>query len=135
MIDATHLRIDNLLFCGKKQNLVEVLSLHFELRDNWIWTINNIPADEFSPIPLTSEILVEWFGFEKSERHYKLPGIFNYTEIAILVDDNKYILQPYQDDNFNQLCTGMIEIEIHSVHQLQNLFFALTGKELERKTK
>ena len=66
---------------------------------------------EYKPIPLTEEWLLK-FGFEQMDLHR-----FNH-EISILNTDRGMYFQT---------------IRIDYVHQLQNLYFALTGNELELK--
>ena len=67
------------------------------------------------PIPLTEEWLIK-FGFEKLEgwddMYYFKIGDFQVYE---------YNVSGYEYDDFN----------IKHVHQLQNLYFALTGEELK----
>lgn len=84
----------------------------------------------YKPIPLTEEWLIK-FGFKSQsdffiEKNYytlKLPKkIFDYDNSLTVCDKN--IIFGYY---------GSIKIEY--VHQLQNLFFSLTGEELEIKEK
>lgn len=74
--------------------------------------------DEFIPIPLTEEILIK-AGFERKNgyglRHSKI------SFIAIKVAD----AQGYHFKSTD------INIEIATLHQLQNLFYSLTGTELK----
>lgn len=72
------------------------------------------------PIPLTEEWLIK-FGFEQSEgwddfEYFKLNGI-EFTDVS---------------PNGYELCE-MEQCCIKEVHQLQNLYFALTGEELKTK--
>lgn len=75
---------------------------------------------EYNPIPLTEKWALR-FGFEKKSRvSYSIKGI------KLLFDEasgtiNLYILNWPIADNLKY------------VHQLQNLYFALTGEELEIK--
>lgn len=76
-----------------------------------------------SPIPLTEEWLLK-FGFEKKPPNmplYYKDRIFvnmgNHGIVHIMASENTYTI-PVQFDGFK-------------VHQLQNLYFALTGEELE----
>lgn len=62
----------------------------------------------FSPLPITEECLKK-FGFDSKLAQFNVKG--------------RFILDGY----------GMNEIEIKYVHQLQNLYFALTGEELKTK--
>jgi hypothetical protein len=68
------------------------------------------------PIPLTEEWLVK-FGFIKNTTSWTNFNRPNYTKEVKLNIQGKYLF-------YNGLIIG-------SVHQLQNLYFALTGTELE----
>jgi hypothetical protein len=71
----------------------------------------------YKPIPLTEEWLLK-FGFEKvSGWDYYKGWIKDYVELEC---------DCYGFDYVNN-----IDKEVKHVHQLQNLYFALTGKELE----
>jgi len=73
---------------------------------------------EFKPIALTEEWLVK-FGFTKGgDRCYRI------HTIRIFININKTI--------FAYAFEGAVNIKF--VHQLQNLFFALTGEELTIKS-
>lgn len=79
---------------------------------------------KYSPIPLTEEWMLR-FGFEKS-----------FTESGRLISyKNEIWLNFYKENTFE--IGGMIPnipinkpVKIKYVHQLQNLYFALTGEEL-----
>lgn len=101
--------------------------------------------NNFSPVPLTPEWL-EKFGFIRQadlvENKVWLPngGIsqFHGAEIFrnesyqdVYLDENVFHFILAQDDN--QISTIYTSKEIKSVHQLQNLYFALTGEELTIK--
>ena len=76
------------------------------------------------PIPLTEEWLMK-FGFYKDINGMFLADVF---ELSFMEDDfikNQYTLR---------IAKGIC-LKIKHVHQLQNLYFALTGEELETKTK
>lgn len=74
------------------------------------------------PIPLTEEWLLK-FGFEKADEIYFIE--FDVYSMTIKeYEKGKYILNP--ETHFNY-------VDIEYVHQLQNLYFALTGQELELK--
>ena len=77
--------------------------------------------DDYRAIPLTEEILLK-FGFFKKLGNYELEN-FRF-----------HISQPMNFDGF-VFCEGysVITDKIQFVHQLQNLFFALTGEELTFK--
>jgi hypothetical protein len=70
------------------------------------------------PIPLTESLLLK-FGFEKVKDSFFKKGFHIYEE-----DNNFYY---YLRDE------GMMDVHINFVHELQNLYFALTKKELTMK--
>ena len=83
-------------------------------------SIEGINYGEINPIPLTEEWLVK-FGFEK--RRYIHEGI-------IFGKDEFWDLEYYIAHDIYEI--SQLEIDnLKYVHQLQNLYFALTGNELE----
>ena len=125
-------------------NLVMFNSQYDALSGDGNWHEINLEAEDFlsleelitayEPIPLTEEWL-EKFGFDKVEDlgdmvYYepKNSGVrrygicYNHEEWQfMLIVKNEYTTLIYDEDYFQY------------VHQLQNLVFALTGKELELK--
>lgn len=69
------------------------------------------------PIPLTEEWLFK-FGFVKGSLYFK-KGLLDCVEIS---EDGSFNIYYGEDENNS--------ISIQYVHQLQNLYFALTGEEL-----
>ena len=78
--------------------------------------------EKINPIPLTEEILLK-FGFEKQHNE----DDFDYWFKKGFCDD---ILWEHSDGFCHSLNYGG---DIKYVHQLQNLYFALTGEELTFK--
>lgn len=76
--------------------------------------------DNFKPIELTEEILLKC-GFEKLEHLYKL-HLLNSLNLIYNSEHNGWYLDIYHNTS---------KIELRYLHELQNLYFALTGKELE----
>jgi hypothetical protein len=78
-------------------------------------------AIDISPIPLTPEILVK-AGFEWSIYHQ---GFYK--------QDFVFVLHEYEDGFRFKLfrSSEYVGVKINHMHQLQNLYFALTGEELE----
>lgn len=93
-------------------------------------TIGCYSIKRISPIPLTEEWLIK-FGFEKNNKDYLLNNvlIFDYTYLG--TGDNHHIGFMFKWGNY--INEGK-DIVIQYVHQLQNLYFALTGEELELKS-
>jgi len=81
--------------------------------------------DWLKPIPITRE-WVEKLGFEISTWHERVEVWSHPDHIPglVCIDGEKW-LHSHDDD--------LDSVELKSVHQLQNLFFALTGTELTIK--
>jgi len=79
---------------------------------------------QFTPIPLTKKRLIR-LGFEKELNHFTIITNQGHSvaTIIISIENNTVLLE----DDFNE----SISIKMPKyIHQLQNLYFALTGKEL-----
>jgi hypothetical protein len=81
--------------------------------DGFLNIIKNI--DNYEPIPLTEEWLLK-FGFEQVGFNYYLNGF------KIFFDSDSYFYE-LRDE-------GMMDKHLEYLHQLQNLYFALTNQEL-----
>lgn len=122
---AQELRIGNLVKQG------EIVDLNREHDGESIIRIVNedmcpfyISINKLKPIPLTKEWLLK-FRFKKSveDFYYIKTGRKNMT-LEICLSEQRTIL-------FNKRLNEYIELKnIEYVHQLQNLYFALTGKEI-----
>ena len=118
-------------------NLVNLMLNHedFETICVDVTDLINIPhGGVYEPIPLTEEILLklgfknidkggnDFITYTDSEHNY-------YLQIDVRKNDGKYLIL---DNSFDDLrAFSMVDIEY--VHQLQNLYFALTGNELKYK--
>ena len=78
-------------------------------------------ADEFDPIPLTEEILLKC-GFTYIKETFSYHDKFHNIYISTI---GEFVFSPFCSND------GDCLIKIQYVHQLQNLYFALTGQELE----
>lgn len=76
----------------------------------------SINSNSLEPIPLTEEWLVK-FGFDSCK------------------SPNKDIQVGIVENEMSFVWRGFVLKKIQHVHQLQNLYFALTGEELTLKTK
>ena len=86
-------------------------------------TINSM-----NPIPLTEEWLIK-FGFKKKENSLftkKLEYIYNSLKYC-----EDYKIWIYYNDNNDAACNSIADLNF--VHELQNLYFALTNEELTMK--
>ena len=104
---ASELRIGNLIH-NKQGNIVYVNTNHLTLL---LYGIEN----EFKPIQLTEEWLLK-LGAKKD----KIDNTYYLSELEIMLP------------NFFRYKTSIIS-RIDYVHQLQNLYFALTGEELKQQ--
>lgn len=109
MIQANELRVGNWISNGDP------------IRFEFFMAGGNLDGDyiDYDPIPLTPEIL-EKCGFRLNAWGYLMqdPAV----EFGISIDS----LQP-----INYYGSRLAATEIKHLHQLQNLYFALTNKELE----
>lgn len=113
MLKETDLRIGNLVLDGHEIEKVNHRMIEMLVKKE----------AEFDPIPLTEEGLIK-FGFEWCN---EAAGYFDSLHAAYLM---------YPKIQFHPFCTNDKDcwIEIEHVHQLQNLYFALTGNELTLTT-
>ncbi|MDR4892285.1 MULTISPECIES: hypothetical protein [unclassified Chryseobacterium] len=120
-METNELRLGNYVMDKKDENL-ECVYLLQDLGD--LVYINDLHPDNCMPIPLTEEWLLT-FGFT-------------------LMPESEYTLNTYEKEEFQLwnkkgdfseivYLSSRDTIELKSVHQLQNLFFALKGKELTLK--
>lgn len=86
-------------------------------------------VEDLQPIPLTEELLVKCGMNECDDacvvRYSYRNGKFKMN--IMICDQKKYILFINNIENGCQICS----IEVKYLHQLQNIYFDLTGKELE----
>ena len=102
---ATELRIGNLVW-NDIQNIPVKVNLKI-LAEQEIYYEND--EKSWKPIPLTEEWLLK-FGFKKEDEYWNYKGFKLWFEKGFYHINSEYL------------------IHIDYVHQLQNLFFALTGE-------
>lgn len=121
---ANELRIGNWIEWdddSHEQFQVENITFHEfeESGDEKIYFVNGGLFDDMLPIPLTTEWLTK-FGFEKNNGIWSKQSLQVYQQLPLR-------LFWYNEDFVVELKS------ILYVHQLQNLYFALTGEELTIK--
>ena len=115
---ASDLRIGNLVY----NVLKEVITVD-SIRDAGV---NGYSIETIKPIPLTEEWLLK-FGFDK----YRTDKAINYKKgLLRFTFANKGV---FKGKNFLMIANIINYKNINHVHQLQNLYFALTGEELKLK--
>jgi hypothetical protein len=112
---ANELRIGNWLNWYSKYHRNGYFDKQLEIDD-----FTQTDLSSARPIPLTEEWLLK-FGFE--EEYSQLTNIYKY-----FLPNTPF---GYCQGKFNVFTqTGCFSVETKHVHQLQNLYFALTGEEL-----
>lgn len=120
---TNELRIGNLILFseGGIEFIVDTISekglnVHNDIESIWI------EIETFEPIPLTEEWLLK-FGFEIQHNtpFYSMVARKDGFNLKVDITGNLFFSEGY----FN--------VQPKYVHQLQNLYFALTGKELIKK--
>jgi len=120
MLKASELRINNLIIWEGEEYKVEA-SFFDQYRD-----------EDIEPIPLTKEWLVK-FGFRSESEVQKIE--FNHDgeicdQLVFNINNDKHVsLKNWKGESMD--CWYISNHEIKHVHQLQNLYFALTGEELK----
>lgn len=124
-LKCTDLRIGN--WIKYEDKLVQVVQLSSLMilcqRDENQFLVNCAPK-EFQPIELTEEILVK-IGFEKFVKSFRME--LSGCRLDYFIDKTLYIYKKHT----NCCLIKDLEIKCEYIHQLQNSFFLLTGKELE----
>lgn len=122
---ASELRIGNYVNYGS--DIVDsVVSINYNMVH--LSQYSALDYDDIQPIPLTEEWL-EKFGFEFQE-HESPIGMMLYTnsdwDFCILKEFGTFSYAESQGEDYEYFDVKCLR----TVHQLQNLYFALTGEEL-----
>ncbi len=112
MIQANELRIGNYIYN-------EVQEINFKACSIVIHRLSHEDSEGYKPIELTSNII--------SKTHF----YYDSDSESFQISDCTLKLYDYDDDGFMCVIFGNESHFIQYLHQLQNLYFALTGKELE----
>jgi len=133
-MEASSLRIGNyVLDRGGKTLRIDHIDFYKVYMDMFVGLQSVHPLTEYygnlQPIPLTEEILLKC-GFERDAAGFlgsdQSDTAFR-SKIYVSKHGVKFFLWIECEDNY----FSENGIEIESLHQLQNLYFALTGQELE----
>jgi len=145
MIQANELRLGNLVYRRSVAYRLVVLeikkdSIVTRFIDDSDSLCNERPISEFTPIGLTEKLLLK-AGFEESvdesnESIYSKWYSINdksTTIFSIKVTNEDIMPDDVEIKDFDIYDGDRYIKSVKSLHQLQNLYFALTGKELEFK--
>jgi len=115
---ANELRIGNYVYDTLgKVNKIDLEAITYIVKE---------PHNQVKPIPLTEEWLLK-FGFVKS----KVSSQFDKEKLTIQIANE---LEYHKKGRVYFNSWAILEESIKYVHQLQNLYFALTGEELTFKS-
>jgi len=124
MIHKTEVRVGNKIMFSDDSSIFEVSGIH----EFGLDVVNDIEEtyieyDQFEPIPLTEELLLKC-GFEYTDEEKEFLQLSVFRTFKLNADNS---------DNFSSVTFRINDttIEITSIHQLQNIFFALTNQELK----
>lgn len=127
MIQPNELRIGNWVYDTINDHIVKIIGIRLE---NVVCEWGHLKGEYkcnyeyLEPIPLNEELLAKCMF---SEYEFE-DDIFLHDEEDVCVQKSGKVYYPYSFENSDTIGTP-----IRYLHQLQNLFFALTGKELEIK--
>jgi hypothetical protein len=82
----------------------------------------------YKPIPITKNRLIDVLGFENHLKGFLLNGFLVKRGITM---QNSIITGSNNVINYLYVQLGEYAVKLEHIHQLQNLYFALTQKELE----
>ncbi len=127
MIDPKELRIGNIVTDGLSDVTVSEIENYFfsgKLHDGEEKYIGRFSYDKIQPIPITGD-RIQLLGFETENGYW-----------FILLNRNTFLIWDAVGDAAAELSlVGMSDSyplpDIKYIHQLQNLYFALTNKELK----
>ena len=115
MINIQELRLNNWIdFTSTPGNYEQVKDI--QTYDMKTPSVNRVAVSDVVPIPL-DKVWIERFGFEWIDTHWSNNG-----RVSL------YITADYEC-----IFNNLLSVKLSYVHQLQNLYFALTGQELTIK--
>ena len=117
VMKASELRLGNWVECLSSTQQVQGVKMYGDCSEVDLTAIHWIDDVDIKPIPLTEEWLLK-FGFETKDKVFWDVGNFR-------VGQDRWGGYDY--------VSRRVDIDLKYVHQLQNLYFALTGEELTIK--
>ena len=120
-MEAKELRIGNLII--RNGMILHVQNLGKNI-------INMSTEDKYNPIALTESWFIKFHAEKEKEynTHYTLPINGDYGYMLFTKDEGSYNVFIHIDDS-----SILLYEDIKYVHQLQNIYFAISGEELTVK--
>lgn len=137
MIAPEQIRIGNLLFHSTEWNAADIHGVFAWEQRHWFMEAECILSfEDISPIPLTEEWLVKFGVGNRQDYVIELwAGERIRSELILRERVESYTVYILDVDSRPDQANDCVMIkDIKYVHQLQNLFFALVGQELQLKT-
>lgn len=129
MINSSELKIGNLIQWNEEvPAIVAVTGIHKDSIDFDGQYKGLMSVERFNPIPLTDDWISK-LGFENSEKEFGIGFYHPNTMLFELYRKNKEFGYYYSVRHSNSMVYVLSE-HLKYVHQLQNLYFCLTGQEL-----
>ena len=130
MIDASELRLGNYILHKAAVRILPVKCTfqHFELLSKGL-------AKDIFPIALKPDILQKC-GFIENKKYHLLPDAREFILTLPVMGNNKNEVYAYINSNKESYARAtindlVISNNFYHLHQLQNLYYTLVGKELE----
>lgn len=138
-MEAKQVRIGNLFnYMDRLAEVSSIFRTHFSCEE-YITRISfgNTIQNNFQPIKLNEEWFLK-FGFELIP--FRAPSqscgvdlYYGYNYAILKIGNKTELILRYKDDFSKIKIEGFYSTDINYVHQLQNLYFILTGEELTIK--
>ncbi|TFD96692.1 hypothetical protein E2605_07685 [Dysgonomonas capnocytophagoides] len=131
---ANEIRIGNLFTISGFPMYIEAIFkdtvyLNFEGNEGDVWEEN---TKDLEPIPLTEEILIKAGATKIEDDHVYLMLQDAATHLILMKSGEHWYPSIEQEPEFSNFDSNIVALNrIESVHQLQNLCFALTGEEIK----
>ena len=120
VLKCTDLRIGNLVYSKETNRFQKITGLTDENPFIDAVTFDYTNYDEIEALPITEEMLFNFGYGKKHDIYYK-----NNSLLRFIGNEVFYSRGEIDDTEFQEYITS-----VKYVHQLQNLYFALTGREL-----
>ena len=120
VLKCTDLRIGNLVYSKETNRFQKITGLTDENPFIDAVTFDYTNYDEIEAIPITEEMLFNFGYGKKHDIYYKKNSLLRFIGNEVF-----YCRGEIDDAEFQEYITS-----VKYVHQLQNLYFALTGREL-----